>query len=68
MSDEKKPIEETAPAVPTPEPGEVGAEQLKAMIAALQGDLEKKSAELAAGVAPVTIWSPRRALRVRSFP
>ena len=48
MSDEKKPIEETAPAVPTPEPGEVGAEQLKAMIAALQGDLEKKSAELAA--------------------
>ena len=48
MSDEKKPIEETAPAVPTPEPGEVGAEQLKAMIGALQGDLEKKTAELAA--------------------
>ena len=48
MSDEKKPIEEIAPAVPTPEPGEVGAGQLKAMIGALQGDLEKKTAELAA--------------------
>jgi molecular chaperone GrpE len=47
MSDDKKPIEETAPA-PTPEATEVGPEQLKAMIAALQADLEKKSAEVAA--------------------
>jgi molecular chaperone GrpE len=48
MSDDKKPIEETAPGVPTPESTEIGAEQLKAVIAALQGDLEKKTAELAA--------------------
>ena len=48
MSDEKKPIQETAPAVLSPESGDIGVEQLKAMIAALQGDLEKKTAELAA--------------------
>ena len=50
MSDEKKPIEEPAPAAtaPTPETGEVGAEQFKAMIAALQSEIEKKSAEVAA--------------------
>jgi molecular chaperone GrpE len=47
MSDDKKPIEETAPTAAGPE-GEVTAEQLKAMIAALQCDLEKKSAEVAA--------------------
>jgi molecular chaperone GrpE len=47
MSDDKKPIEETAPA-PAPESTDVGPEQLKAMIAALQADLEKKSAEVAA--------------------
>ncbi|MES1179819.1 MAG: nucleotide exchange factor GrpE, partial [Hyphomicrobium sp.] len=50
MSDDKKPIDDdtiqsrSAP----PESGEVGIEQLKAMIGALQADLEKKSAELAA--------------------
>jgi molecular chaperone GrpE len=50
MSDDKKPIEEpVAPtAAPAPEMGEVGADQLKAMITALQGELDKKSAELAA--------------------
>ena len=47
MSDDKKPIEETAPPATAPE-GEITTEQLKAMIAALQSDLEKKSAELAA--------------------
>jgi molecular chaperone GrpE len=47
MSDDKKPIEETAPTATAPE-GEVTAEQFKAMIAALQSELEKKSAELAA--------------------
>lgn len=50
MSDDKKPIDENGqPSAATPsEAGEIGVEQLKAMIAALQGDLEKKSAELAA--------------------
>jgi molecular chaperone GrpE len=50
MSDDKKPIDETvqpAAAAP-PETGEVGVEQLKAMIAALQADLDKKTAEIAA--------------------
>lgn len=47
MSDDKKPIEETAPTAAAPE-GEVTAEQFKAMIAALQSELDKKSAELAA--------------------
>ena len=46
MSDDKKPIEE--PSIPDLEQEEVSAEQLKAMIAALQSELEKKSAELAA--------------------
>jgi molecular chaperone GrpE len=45
MSDDKKPIEE--PAIPDLEQEAVSAEQLKAMIAALQGELEKKTAELA---------------------
>lgn len=51
MSDEKKPTEEAAPqaaAAPTPEPAEVGPEQLKTMIGALQGEIEKKTAELTA--------------------
>lgn len=50
MSDDKKPIDETVPPSesPAPEPGEVGVEQLKAMIAALQADLDKKTAEVAA--------------------
>jgi molecular chaperone GrpE len=45
MSDDKKPIEE--PAIPDLEQEAVSAEQLKAMIAALQGELEKKTTELA---------------------
>jgi molecular chaperone GrpE len=48
MSDEKKPIQETAPNDLRPESDDIGVEQLKAVIAALQGDLEKKTAELAA--------------------
>ena len=48
MSDDKKPIQETAPPDLSPELDDIGVEQLKAVIAALQGDLEKKSAELAA--------------------
>jgi molecular chaperone GrpE len=51
MSDDKKPIDEAVQspsAAANPESGEVGVEQLKAMIGALQSDLEKKSAELSA--------------------
>lgn len=48
MSDDKKPIQETAPPDLSLESDDIGVEQLKAVIAALQGDLEKKSAELAA--------------------
>src|SRR6476661_5451618 len=52
MSDDKKPIDEPvqspSPAAAAPESGEVGVEQLTAMIGALQSDLEKKSAELSA--------------------
>jgi molecular chaperone GrpE len=50
MSDDKKPIDETVqpPAAQHPETGEIGIDQLKAMIAALQADLEKKSAEVTA--------------------
>ncbi|MFA5957479.1 nucleotide exchange factor GrpE [Hyphomicrobium sp.] len=50
MSDDKKPIDETVqPSAATPpETGDVSPDQLKAMIAALQGDLEKKTAEVAA--------------------
>jgi molecular chaperone GrpE len=49
MSDEKKPNDDAATAaVSATEQGEVGAEQLKAMVAALQSELEKKTAELAA--------------------
>ncbi|MFT3732736.1 MAG: nucleotide exchange factor GrpE [Hyphomicrobium sp.] len=50
MSDDKKAIDETSQPGPaaSAEGGEVGVEQLKAMIAALQADLEKKSAEIAA--------------------
>lgn len=49
MIDDKKPIDETVqPSVITPqETGEVSIEQLKTMITALQGDLERKSAEVA---------------------
>jgi molecular chaperone GrpE len=50
MSDDKMPPDETIqPSAATPpEDGEVSVEQLKAVIAALQGDLEKKSEEIAA--------------------
>jgi molecular chaperone GrpE len=46
MSDDKKPIEE--PSISDLEHEDISAEQLKAMIAALQSELEKKSAEVAA--------------------
>ncbi|HVX36721.1 MAG TPA: nucleotide exchange factor GrpE [Hyphomicrobium sp.] len=48
MSDENKPVDEPMPSASTPEQGEVTPEQLKAMVAALQGEIDKKSAELAA--------------------
>ncbi|MES1179781.1 MAG: nucleotide exchange factor GrpE, partial [Hyphomicrobium sp.] len=51
MSDDNKPIDETARAASAaagPEAGEVGVDQLKAMIAVLQSNLEKKVAEAAA--------------------
>jgi molecular chaperone GrpE len=51
MSDEKKPNDEPAPSpseAGQAAPDEVSVEQLKAMIAALQTDLEKKSADVAA--------------------
>jgi len=48
MSDEKKPIQETAPNDLSPESDDIGVEQLKAVMATGQGDLEKKTAELAA--------------------
>ena len=50
MSDDKKPFDEAdqSPSPAAPEAGELGVEQLKAVIGALQNDLEKKSAELAA--------------------
>lgn len=50
MTDDKKPLDETVQPSPgtSQESGEVSVEQLKAMIAALQGDLDKKSAEIAA--------------------
>jgi molecular chaperone GrpE len=47
MSDENKPVEESTSATPSPEQGEVTPEQIKAMVAALQSELDKKSAELA---------------------
>jgi molecular chaperone GrpE len=48
MSDENKPVDEPMPSAPAPEQGEVTPEQLKAMVAALQSEIDKKSAELAA--------------------
>jgi molecular chaperone GrpE len=50
MSDDKKPLDQNAQAASpatASETGEVGVEQLKAMIAALQADVDKKTAELA---------------------
>jgi molecular chaperone GrpE len=48
MSDDNKPVDEPTPSAEAPELGEVTLEQLKAMVAALQGEIDKKSAELAA--------------------
>ncbi|AGK59826.1 heat shock protein GrpE [Hyphomicrobium denitrificans 1NES1] len=48
MSDENKPVDEPMPSAPAPVEGEVTPEQLKAMVAALQGEIDKKSTELAA--------------------
>jgi molecular chaperone GrpE len=48
MSDDKKPIEEQMPSTPDPDMGEVSTEQLKAMIAALQGEIEAKDVESSA--------------------
>ena len=49
MSDDDTPIEELpVPGPTTPGDAEVGPDQLKAMIAVLQGELDKKTAEVAA--------------------
>jgi molecular chaperone GrpE len=48
MSDDKNPIDETGQPSAPHGADEVGVEQLKDMIAALQADLDKKSAEVAA--------------------
>ena len=49
MSDDKKPIEEPVlPSTAASDPGRISEDQLKAIIASLQSDLEKKTAELAA--------------------
>lgn len=48
MSDENKPVDEPMPSAPAPEQGEVAPEQLKAMVAALQSEIDAKSAEVAA--------------------
>ncbi|HVJ77383.1 MAG TPA: nucleotide exchange factor GrpE [Hyphomicrobium sp.] len=46
MSDDKKPIEEPTSSMPEPDLGEVSMEQVKAMIAALQGEIEAKDVEI----------------------
>lgn len=48
MSDDKQPIEDSLPPASETENGEVTVEQLKAMIAALQSDLENKATEVTA--------------------
>ena len=48
MSDENKPVDEPMPSAPAPEQGEVTPEQFKAMVAALQSEIDAKSAEIAA--------------------
>jgi molecular chaperone GrpE len=48
MSDDKKPIEDPVDAHAQQGEGEIGAEQLKAMIIALQTDLDAKTAEISA--------------------
>jgi molecular chaperone GrpE len=48
MSDENKPVDEPMPSASASDHGEVAPEQLKAMVAALQSEIDNKSAELAA--------------------
>jgi molecular chaperone GrpE len=48
MSEEKKPTEDSARATQAPDEADISVEQLKAMVAALQGDLEKSTVEIAA--------------------
>jgi molecular chaperone GrpE len=48
MSEEKKPTEDSARATQAPDEADISVEQLKAVVAALQGDLEKSTAEIAA--------------------
>jgi molecular chaperone GrpE len=48
MSEEKKPTEDSARPTQAPDEADISVEQLKAMVAALQGDLEKSTAEIAA--------------------
>jgi molecular chaperone GrpE len=48
MSEEKKPTEDSARPTQAPDEADISVEQLKAVVAALQGDLEKSTAEIAA--------------------
>jgi molecular chaperone GrpE len=48
MSEEKKPTEDSAQATQAPDGADISVEQLKAVVAALQGDLEKSAAEISA--------------------
>jgi molecular chaperone GrpE len=48
MSEEKKPTEDSARATQAPDEADISVEQLKAVVAALQGDLEKSTAEISA--------------------
>jgi molecular chaperone GrpE len=48
MSEDKKPTEDSARATQAPDEADISVEQLKAMVAALQGDLEKSTAEISA--------------------
>lgn len=48
MSDENKSVEDPAAANPAFDDAEIAPEQMKAVITALQGELDKKTAELAA--------------------
>jgi molecular chaperone GrpE len=48
MSEEKKPTEDSARSTQAPDEADIGVEQLKAVVAALQGDLEKSAAEISA--------------------
>jgi molecular chaperone GrpE len=48
MSEEKKPTEDSARSTQAPDEADISVEHLQAMVAALQGDLEKSTAEIAA--------------------